>query len=55
MIVISGHRRFLILFFIGARTVTGLPTNGSTIYVRLRYVLGGSWQNTIYHYTAATP
>ena len=35
-------------------TVTGLPTNGSTIYVRLWSFISGSWQNTDYTYTATT-
>lgn len=37
-----------------SRTVTGLPTDGRTIYVRLRYLLSGSWQSTIYEVTAAS-
>jgi len=34
------------------RTVSGLPTNGSTIYVRLYSSIGGAWQYTDYTYTA---
>ncbi|QLQ30663.1 MAG: hypothetical protein HZT40_02460 [Candidatus Thiothrix singaporensis] len=26
-----------------SRTVSGLPTDGSTVYVRLRYQIGGVW------------
>ena len=37
-----------------SRTVTGLPTDGSTIYVRLRYLLSGAWRSQIFEYTAAT-
>ena len=33
---------------------SSLPTNGSTIYVRLWSVIGGSWLYTDYTYTAAT-
>jgi serine protease len=36
-------------------TVSGLPTNGSTIYVRLWTLLSGAWQYTDYTYTAAGP
>jgi hypothetical protein len=35
-------------------TVSGLPTNGSTIYVRL-WSLIGDWQHRDYTYTAAGP
>ena len=34
-------------------TVTGLPTDSRTIYVRLRYILNGYWKHTDYQYTAA--
>jgi hypothetical protein len=34
-------------------TVTGLPTNGSTIYVRLWSLVGGAWQ--FYDYTYSAP
>ena len=37
-------------------TVGGLPTNGSTIYVRLHYLIGGEWTSVDYQYTAfSTP
>jgi lactonase family protein with 7-bladed beta-propeller len=32
--------------------VTGLPTNGSTVYVTLYSLVNGSWQNNAYTYTA---
>ncbi|MBN2562206.1 MAG: C10 family peptidase, partial [Phycisphaerae bacterium] len=35
-------------------TVTGLPTDGSTVYVRLNSYMSGSWQYNDYSYTAAT-
>jgi hypothetical protein len=35
-------------------TVTGLPTNGSTVYTRLWSFLGGSWVYNDYTYTAST-
>ena len=35
-------------------TVTGLPTNGSTIYVRLGSRINGSWTYNNYSYTATT-
>ncbi len=35
-------------------TVTGLPTNGQTLYVRLWSLISGSWQVNDYTYTAAT-
>jgi hypothetical protein len=35
-------------------TVTGLPTNGSTIYVRLWSYLASEWQFNDYTYKAAT-
>jgi hypothetical protein len=35
--------------------VTGLPTNGSTLYVRLWSLTGGAWQSYDYTYTATTP
>jgi len=34
-------------------TVTGLPTNGATIYVRLAWALNGVWSAADYTYTAA--
>lgn len=33
-------------------TVTSLPTDGSTIYVRWYYLVGGQWQSVDYTYTA---
>ena len=33
-------------------TVTGLPTNGATVYARLCSKIGGAWQYTDYTYTA---
>jgi len=35
-------------------TVSGLPTNGSTVYVRLWYKVGRRWQHVDYTYTAAS-
>jgi hypothetical protein len=35
-------------------TVTGLPTNGSTIYVELCSLLATGWQSNFYRYRAAT-
>jgi Metallo-peptidase family M12 len=35
-------------------TVGGLPTNGSTVYVRLWSLIGGVWQFNDYTYTAAS-
>lgn len=32
--------------------VTGLPTDGSTVYVRLYYEIDGVWKYTLYTYTA---
>jgi hypothetical protein len=37
-----------------SRTVSGLPTNGSTVHVRLRSWIGSSWQTRDYTYTAFT-
>jgi len=33
-------------------TVSGLPSNGSTVYVTLYSLVGGQWLNTLYTYTA---
>ena len=33
-------------------TVSGLPTNGETIYATLYSYIGGAWQPTVYTYTA---
>lgn len=38
-----------------SRTVTGLPTNGSTVFVRLFFFLSGVWQSDDFTYTAAGP
>ena len=35
-------------------TVAGLPTNGSTLYVTLSSLIGGTWQSNDYTYTATT-
>ncbi len=35
-------------------TVSGLPTNGATVYVQLRYYLNGVWSYFDYTYTAET-
>ncbi len=35
-----------------AQTVNSLPSNGSTIYVRLWYLVSGTWQFVDYTYTA---
>ena len=36
------------------KTVSGLPTNGSQVYVTLYSLMSGVWQNNAYTYTAAT-
>ena len=36
-------------------TVTGLPTDGRTLYVRLNSSIGGTWYSRDYTYTAASP
>ncbi len=36
-------------------TVTGLPMNGSTVFVRLWYRTAGAWHSVDSQYTAATP
>jgi hypothetical protein len=33
-------------------TVSGLPSNGSEVYVRLYYLIDGAWQHTDYTYVA---
>jgi hypothetical protein len=38
-----------------SQTVTGLPTDGSTIYVTLWTLINGSWANNQYTYTAFNP
>jgi hypothetical protein len=35
-----------------SKSVSGIPTNGSTIYVRLWTQIGGSWTDIDYVYTA---
>jgi hypothetical protein len=35
------------------RVVSGLPTNGSTVYVRLWSFMGGVWRYIDYYYTSA--
>ena len=37
-----------------SKTVSGIPVDGSTIYVRLWTNIGGTWQGFDYTYTAAT-
>ena len=37
-----------------SKTVTGLPTDGRTLYVRLWSLVGESWQSSDATYTAAT-
>ena len=36
-------------------TVSGLPTDGSTLFVRLFFKISGSWQEADYQFTAALP
>ena len=36
-----------------SRLVGRIPTNGTTVYVRLAYLLGGTWQSRDYTYLAA--
>jgi hypothetical protein len=36
-----------------SQTVNGIPTDGSTIYVTLWTLIGGSWQYNSYTYKAA--
>jgi hypothetical protein len=38
-----------------SQTVTGIPTNGSTIYVTLWSYISNSWQDVLYTYTASKP
>jgi hypothetical protein len=40
-------------FFTRSATVTGLPTNGTAVYVRLSWRVSGAWQSRDYTYTAA--
>lgn len=35
-----------------SQTVSGLPTNGSTVYVKLWTLIGGTWQSSDYTYTS---
>ncbi len=37
-----------------SRSVSGLPSNGSTVHVRLRYQINNVWSHTDYTYTAFT-
>ncbi|QLQ30664.1 MAG: hypothetical protein HZT40_02465 [Candidatus Thiothrix singaporensis] len=54
----SGGTQYLDTGNLGAsvtsRTVSGLPTDGSTVYVQLWY-LSGSWKSLSYTYKAASP
>ena len=36
-----------------SRSVSGLPTNSSTVWVQLWWKTGGNWQSANYQYTAA--
>jgi hypothetical protein len=36
-------------------TVAGLPVDGSQLFVRLWYMIGGEWQSQDFQYTARTP
>jgi hypothetical protein len=36
-----------------SRSVAGLPTDGRTIWARLRFDIGGNWQSADFQYTAA--
>jgi serine protease len=38
-----------------SRTVSGLPANGSTVYVQLWSLIAGSWQFSSYNYVTAAP
>ena len=38
-----------------SRTVSGLPTNGSTVYATLYWQIGGVWQSNVYAYGAMHP
>lgn len=37
-----------------SHTVTGLPTDGSTVYITFHYLLNGEWSQKHYHYKAAS-
>jgi len=37
-----------------SHTVTGLPTDGSTIHITFHYLINGQWSQMYYTYTAAT-
>jgi trimeric autotransporter adhesin len=37
-----------------SQTVTGIPTDGSTVYVKLWTLLGGTWQSSDYTYKAGS-
>jgi hypothetical protein len=36
-----------------SKTVSGLPTDGRTIWVRLHFEIDGDWQSADFQYTAA--
>ena len=38
-----------------SHTVTGLPTDGSTVHITFHYLENGSWNQLYYTYTAANP
>jgi hypothetical protein len=38
-----------------SQTVTGIPTTGGTLYVRLSSLIAGAWQYTDYTYTEVSP
>lgn len=48
------HDSLLLANTVDTRTVTGLPTDGSAIYVRLWYMVSGIWYSKDYTYTAFT-
>ena len=49
---LGSYNYFASLFNGSAGTATGLPTNGSTVYVRLFTNFNGAWQSRDYTYTA---
>jgi hypothetical protein len=51
---VGGYEYFSSLYASTSGTVTGLPTNGATVYIRLWTNLGGTWQSNDYTYTAAS-
>jgi hypothetical protein len=38
-----------------SRSVSGLPTDGRTIWAQLRFDIGGTWQSADFQYTARQP